>query len=250
MRSSARRDCSVGRLGLACAVLIGLLIPAQGDAQTFRGRVLDDANDAPIPTTLVQVLDASGETLAVTSADSAGNYHISPPGPGVYRIEAQRIGYEAFQTPLLETLDPEGVYPLDLLLHRAPIPIRGLTVSTERVARQLQLMTGMHPASLTKAPFSYEEIQRNIEMGRSDLASILRWSNTSSLLVFRTEDGPCFSLRQSGCLPVYFNGFRYSQELLDVIPMDMIYTMVLMYPKESIAYPAGAVLLYSEAWIR
>lgn len=250
MRTSSRTERSTRLRAPACALLMCLLTPALAEAQTFMGRVLDDTNEAPVPTTLVEVVDASGETLAVTAADSAGNYRISSPGPGVYRLEARRLGYEAFRTPLLETLDPDGVYPLDLLLHRSPIPIRGLTVSTERVERQIQLMTGMHPASLSRAPFKYEDIQRNIEMGRSDLASILRWSNTPSLLVFRTEDGPCFSLRQSGCLPVYFNGFRYSQELLDVIPMDMIYTMVLMYPKESIVYPGGAVLLYSEAWIR
>ena len=67
---------------------------------------------------------------------------------------------------------------------------------------------------------------------------------------FRTVDGPCFTLRNSGCLPVYFNGMRYRQEFLDVVPLDMVYTVVILYPGESLPYNTGAVLLYSEAWLR
>ena len=40
------------------------------------------------------------------------------------------------------------------------------------------------------------------------------------------------------------------QEVLDVLPLDMVHTLVVLFPGESIAYLGGAILLYSEAWLR
>lgn len=113
----------VAVLALANAVLGGGPPLA---AQTIQGRVLDDQDDRPIVTALVRLVDAQGEQKGVSAADSSGFFRIVAPGPGVYRLQAERLGYDGFETPLLETQNPEGVYPIDLLMHRAPIPILGL----------------------------------------------------------------------------------------------------------------------------
>jgi carboxypeptidase family protein len=243
----------LARSALVSALLsIAVAFPAGSvSAQVFQGRILDEDNDAPVVTALVRLVDESGVQHAVTAADSSGSYVIEAPAPGVYRLEAARLGYENMETPLLEAGDPEGVYPLDLMLRKSPLPIRGLDirVTNEEADRQVRLMVGVSIASLRKAPIRHDEIQDALDKGR-DLASLLRWQAISSMNVFRTVDGPCFTIRRSGCLPVYFNGMHYRQEILDVVPLDMVHTIVVLYPGESIAYLGGAILLYSEAWLR
>jgi len=244
-----RHFTRIGFLGAA-----GLLLPLGASplsGQTFQGRVLDESNNAPVVTALVRLIDTDGVQRAITAADSVGFFRVVAPEPGIYRLEAARLGYEGMVTPPLEARNPERAYPVDLVLRRAPIPIRGLDISitNQEADRQVRRMIGMNPSSLRKEPIRYQEIQANLEQGQ-DLSGLLRWSNTASLLVFRTIDGPCYTLRSSGCLPVYFNGMHYRQEVLDVVPLDMIHTVVLLYPNESIIYPRGAVLLYSEAWLR
>jgi hypothetical protein len=236
---------------LPLLLLLALLAhaPTPLIAQTFEGRVLDAQDDTPVGTALVRLVDDGGEQHAVTAADSTGAYRIEAPEPGVYRLQAERLGYYGMQTPLLEAGNTDAVYPLDLLMRRAPLPIQGLEVSRAGIDRRLRLMIGMSPASLRKEPIGYEEIRGHIERGH-DLSDLLRWSNTASLLVFRTDDGPCYTLRGGPCLPVYFNGARFGPEVLDVVPLDMIHTILILYPKENIAYERGAILLYSGAWLR
>jgi len=230
-----------------CLFFAGAVGPLS--AQTFQGRVLDDQDDRPVATALVRLVDEDGDQQTVSAADSAGFYRIYVPEPGVYRLEADRLGYEPFATPLLEALDPDGIYPLDLLMRRSPLPIRGLTVSAERVDRRIRLLLGVNPASLRERPIRFDAIQDHL--GRNhDLSEVLRWSNTANLLVYRTVEGPCYTLRRRACLPVYFNGMYFRREFIDAVPLDMVHTIQLLYPGESLTYPEGAVLMFSEAWLR
>lgn len=211
--------------------------------------MLDDGDDRPIPTALVRLVDEAGDEQAIAAADSSGAYRLVAPRPGVYRVIAERIGYDDFQTPLLETQNSDGVYPVDLLMRRSPVPIRGFEVSTEQADREIRLMIGISPRALRVEPIRYPEIQEHAERAH-DLSDMMRWGNTAGLIVLETTEGPCYQVRARGCLPVYLNGFRMNPELFPVIPLDMLYTVVVLYPKESITYPGGAVLLYTEAWLR
>jgi Carboxypeptidase regulatory-like domain len=252
MGTQGRQQAHLIRVAGFALALAGFLLsggPRPLAAQTFQGRVLEEGSDRAVATALVRLIDQDGVDRGISVADSTGFYRVEAPEPGVYRLEADRIGYDGFTTPRLEALRVDGVYPIDLVLRKAPIPIRGLTVSTDRAFKQMQLMIGMHPSSLRRAPIGPVDIQDNLDKGH-DLADLLRWSNTPSLLVFRTADGPCFTLRGGGCLPVYFNGVRYQQRVLDVVPLDMIYSVVVLYRGETLTYPNGAVLLFSEAWLR
>ena len=73
---------------------LALVVPPALAAQTFSGRVLDDSNDLPVATALIRLLDPEGEERAITAADSAGRYRLAAPGVGVYRVVAERLGYE------------------------------------------------------------------------------------------------------------------------------------------------------------
>jgi len=223
--------------------------------QTFTGRVLDERSEEPVTTALVRLVDGEGAQLAVSIADSAGVYRVDVPGPGVYRLEAARIGFENFETPLLEVTNPDAEYPVDLLLRADPVELPGFTVMTDRasaeqVERQVRLMTGLSPASLRFEPLGFGEIQGHIDRAHN-LDDVMRWEYAPGVLVRYTTDGPCYVYRSRGCLPVYLNGFRLNGDFMPEVPLDMLFTIVVLTPTDgSIAYPSGAVLLYTEAWIR
>lgn len=246
------------RIGFALSVpvllaLASVIVPVHAFAQTFEGRVVDERDDRPVSAALIRLVDAGGTAGGVAIADTDGFYRLTAPGPGVYRLEAARLGFQNFETPLLEG-SADGVYRIDLLLTAAPVELPGFTVETNRLSdevadQSIRLMTGMSPASLRYAPIRASEIQRHIEMGRN-LEGALRWSHASSLIVSYTTEGPCFSTRARGCLPVYLNGLQLNRDFMVDLPLDMVSTIVVLTPGETIAYSAGAILLYTEAWLR
>lgn len=224
-------------------------------AQTFVGRVLDERSEQPVATALVRLVDTEGEGRAVAIADSAGFYRLAAPEPGVYRLEAARLGYENFETPMLDAGQADGEYPIDLLLRAEPVELPGFTVETNRVPdeqadREVRLMIGLSVSSLRFRPIDFDQIQDHLMRSHS-LVDVMRWSNNSGLIVSRDADGPCFSLRARGCLPVYLNGMPLYKDFVEGTPLDMVYRIVVVTPGDgSIVYPSGAVLLYTEAWLR
>ena len=234
-------------------ILASMVPAARVAAQTFEGRVVDERDERPVSGALVRLVDDEGVGRGVAIAGADGFYRLAVPAPGTYRLEAARLGFHNFETPLLEA-STDGVYRIDLLLSAAPVELPGFTVETNRVSddvadQSIRLMTGLSPASLRYAPIRASEIQRHIEMGRN-LEGALRWSHASSLIVSYTTEGPCFSARARGCLPVYLNGLQLNRDFMVDLPLDMVSTIVVLTPGETIVYPAGAILLYTDAWLR
>lgn len=231
----------------AVVVLIAGVAPLAG--QTIQGRVLEVVDQAPVPTALVRLLDESGETRGLSAADSIGDFRLSAPAPGTYRIQVERIGFERLETPLLDVPNAEGVYPIELLMERSPVPIRGLEVTAEMVDGRLQSMTGRDPRSMRWAPFYRETLVAHVERSH-DLTDLMRWSNLAGIEVFEYRDGPCYLMRRYGCLPVFLNGVELIPEIFDNLPLDMLETVAVLSPTESVLYPDGGILLYTDAWIR
>ena len=223
---------------------------AEAAGQIIRGRVLDDGDDRPVATAMVRLVDEAGEPRAVTIADSVGRYSLTVPAVGVYRLEAERIGYEPFETPLLDAGSEDRTYALDLLMRRLPVPIPGLEITSERVDQQLRLMIGLSPRSLRWEPIGVRAIQSHVDRSH-DLTDLIRWESLPGLEVFETIEGPCYSARRYGCMPVYLNGLSLTAAAIASVPLDMLYSVVVVAPSDgSLAYPRGAVLLYTEAWLR
>lgn len=223
-------------------------------AQVLVGRVVEDGSDAPVATAVVRLLGDDGEPVAVSIADSAGAYRVEAPRPGIYRLSASRLGFHTVESPLLDAALADGQYPIDLVMQPAPVELPGFTVETNRVppevlARRVRLMTGLNPASMRVQPIPYEDLVSHAERGH-DLADMMRWTNEAGIVTQETTDGPCFKVRNRICLPIYLDGALFSPELTPLIPLDMLETVVILYPNESIAYNGGAVLMYTEAWIR
>lgn len=216
--------------------------------------MVDEVDDRPVVGVLVRLVDLSGEPLAISISDSTGAYRVQADVPGTYRLEAARLGYRKLETPQLELPSADGTYEVDMVLQAAPVELPGFTVETtrlsdEEVDRRVRLMVGLSPASLRVEPILRDVIVGHVERGH-DLADLMRWGNTAGIVTLETNEGPCFQARGRGCIPIYLNGAAFSAELIDVLPLDMIEMVVVLYPKESIAYPGGAVLMYTDAWIR
>lgn len=240
------------QLSLTIVAAVALIVaspPGGLDAQTVQGRVLDEEDERPVGTAVVRLLDPGGEQRAISAADSLGRYSISVPGPGVYRLRAQRIGYDGMETPLLEMGNADGVYPLDLLVRRAPVPIEGLEVTNRDVDRRIRLLTGISPATLRWQPLRREELQSHVDRAH-DLTALVRWGNYAGIEVMIYDDGPCYLIRRYGCLPVYLDGFALTPETFDMVSLDMLHTVMVVSPNETIQYPRGAVLMYTPGWVR
>jgi hypothetical protein len=98
-------------------------------------------------------------------------------------------------------------------------------------------------------PIDFDDIQDHIARGHN-LEDMMRWSGTAGLIVSFTVDGPCFSLRARGCLPVYLNGLRLNRDFMADVPLDMLHTIVVVTTTDGVMqYPGGAVLLYTAAWL-
>ena len=236
--------------------MVGLTMSASGaDAQTFRGRVTDQGSGEPVVTALVKLVDEAGKERAITIADSAGLYRLEADEPGIFRLVAERIGFRPFETPLLEVGLPEGVYPIDIEMAPAPVELRGFTVMTDRVPeeqvdRTVQLITGLHPNSLRFRPLGFDALQDHAVRAHS-IVDVVRWEYGPSLIVYETPDGPCMQFRNRNCLPVFLNGLGITRDFIEGVPLDMLYRVQVILPTDgSVVYPTGAVLMYTEAWLR
>ncbi|NNM35010.1 MAG: carboxypeptidase regulatory-like domain-containing protein [Gemmatimonadetes bacterium] len=237
------------------AVGLGLVVtPASTSAQTFEGRVLEDESEAPVATALVTLLDAEGAQQAVSIADEGGLYRVRAPEPGIYRLRAERIGFETFETPLLEAGVADRTYAVDLVVRSDPLELPGFTVETDRLSdeaadRAVQLILGLSPQSLRFRPVGHEAIQGHVDRAHN-LVDLLRWEAKAGLVITTNHQGPCIAVRARGCLPVYLNGLRLRRDFVESVPLEMIYRVVVVTSTDgSIVYPSGAVLLFTEVWL-
>lgn len=162
----------------------------------------------------------------------------------------EAYGYVPLRSSLLK-VGSRDRYAVDLELEAAPIEVSGIQVSADRFAELedgLRLVIGLHPRSLRYPPILRPEIEDHIAEAHG-LTELMRWSNATSLVTRETSDGPCFQWRNRHCMPVYLNGAEVALETIPVLPLDMMEMIVIMTPGESIAYPGGAVLLYTPGWI-
>jgi hypothetical protein len=79
--------------------ILWLSTAAALDAQVVRGRIVDRATMQPIPTTGVTAVTVGGRRIGRTMSDSAGAFSLELRNAGAYRLEAQRIGYQAVTSP-------------------------------------------------------------------------------------------------------------------------------------------------------
>lgn len=83
----------------ALLVMLLLLVgSAPLGAQVVRGKVMDDRNGEVLGATEVVLVDAVGRSVARARTDARGEFSLSVPGEGSYRVRATRLGYRDFST--------------------------------------------------------------------------------------------------------------------------------------------------------
>ncbi len=122
------------RAGLLAAALAALAHPSPLSGQSVRGRVLDQATNAPVAGVAVTLLDSVGTAFIQQTTREDGAFALAAPAPGRYRIRFQVPGYQLLVTSLFDlargqeldyplTLDPIPPAVLDtLLVEGHPIP--------------------------------------------------------------------------------------------------------------------------------
>lgn len=84
------RRCCQGPVGL----ILLLLGTSDLCAQAVRGRLLDASSGDPVTGALIVLLDSDGDEIGSTVTSARGTYHVRAPGAGVFRLRAERIGFE------------------------------------------------------------------------------------------------------------------------------------------------------------
>ena len=79
-------------------LLLGLGLAAPAFAQTVRGTVVGDG-DRPITGVVVILVDAGSKEVGRDVTNEQGEYRLTAPGPGSYRLRTMRIGFQSLLTP-------------------------------------------------------------------------------------------------------------------------------------------------------
>ena len=81
-------------MGLAGLVLLlALAAPRAAHAQRVDGQLLDAETSAPIEGATLRLLDAQGQLVTTAQSGQRGLFTLRAPQPGLYRIQASRMGY-------------------------------------------------------------------------------------------------------------------------------------------------------------
>lgn len=225
------------------------LATAPSSAQTFQGLVSDVVDGGPVAHALVRLVDEEGRDVGFALADSAGRYTVEAPEPGAYRLVAERLGYASSETPLLRVDDPQRTYGVDLQARKVPLPIPGIEVSVARqreLEKAITVVVGSDPRALRTPPIPRRVIEDHVARNHS-LSDLIRWSDAPITV---TEKGGerCFEYRRR-CMRVFLNGVLLNPDFWDVLPLDMVETVVIVGPNESVLYDYS-ILLYSAGWLR
>lgn len=230
------------------ALLLALAArPAAG--QTVQGVVADGQTQAALANAIVHLVDDDGERRVATATDATGRYSIQIPAPGRYRVRAELLGYEARESDSFETAEGSSTIVRDLRMNALPIPIQGVEVTTDQATRRLRQFLGISPGQLRIRPVRTQTIEEHARRG-DDLVDLMAMRNIPNLQVVRSRTGPCFQFRGRDCLPLYLDGARLDRSSTRELPLEMLNTIVILLPSETVAYPGGAVLLFTIGFMR
>lgn len=194
------------------------------DAQTLRGRIVDETNGQPVPTAGVSVLDLDQRNLASALADSLGRYVLVVPGPGQYRLLVERLGYSDFLTPVLEVGSAEE-YEVDLPLVPEPFTMDGLDISVrnETLEDWFRLRILGSPYARSGFRVLQGQVLEEAKSKSDDNTELFRW------LFIPISHGRrvCLFMPTDGCGDLYVDNFWRPNELIEHMDLASIQTVVV-----------------------
>lgn len=103
-------------------------------AQIVDGIVLDSIGGQPVGYGFVILRSTAGVELARTLVGYEGRFHVTAPGPGVYRLQSARIGYRTVLSPPI-TVPAGGRFEYAFHIPVIPVRLDAVTVTAEQRCR-------------------------------------------------------------------------------------------------------------------
>jgi hypothetical protein len=137
-------------------VLALALAPAALPGQTVRGAVVHAQTGEAVAGAVVGLVDAGGTRRGAVLSDAQGRYTVRAPSPGTYRVRAERVGYAAGWSPLMNLAAGEEV--------TQPLSVAPSTVQLEAVvARGVPRRCTIRPENGEQAAVVWNEARKALE---------------------------------------------------------------------------------------
>src|SRR5437016_2317433 len=101
------------------------------EAQTVRGQVTDSVSRTPLAGAFLTLVDSIGSERARAITDAAGQFTLTAPEPGTYRLRSKRIGFRPYFSPALALHSGETMW-YSAAIDPIPIALREVVVAGER----------------------------------------------------------------------------------------------------------------------
>jgi len=124
------------------ALLLCAALPAS--AQTVRGLLTDSVSRTPLPGAFLTLVDASGVERARVMTNQAGEFVVTAPAAGSYRLRSKRIGFRPLVSAPL-TLGAGATISYNAAIDPIPISLQTVVVAGER---QCDVESGASTAAL------------------------------------------------------------------------------------------------------
>ncbi|MCZ6755567.1 MAG: TonB-dependent receptor [Gemmatimonadetes bacterium] len=124
--------------GTVKAACLLVLLSGRAEAQSLQGRLLDMESNQPISAGIITLLDENGVRVTTTVTGESGAWLLQAPRPGIYFVEAKRLGYEPSIDGPVEIAEGDSwssVYHLRALA----VMLDPVEVSAEATRRYLEL---------------------------------------------------------------------------------------------------------------
>lgn len=144
--------------GLLFLAVAAVLCPAALNSQAVRGTVIDRGTNASLPGVVVLLVDSAGAAVARGLTNERGEYRLSAPSAGTYRVRTLRIGFRPVTSEAI--LLPAGDDATqDLVLAAVPFTLDTVRVVGRNACRAIgdsgtfviweQVRTALTAAQLT-----------------------------------------------------------------------------------------------------
>jgi hypothetical protein len=243
----------------ALAILLGG--PRATHAQIVQGRITDELAGEPLHAVEVRLLTDDGDVAAVALSDSVGSYSVRAPRGGVYRVQADMLGYLQLRSPLLDL--PEGrTVTADFEMPNDPIELEGLRVEVEAIERIREELRsyGVRVDALGEGFVDAETIASI--PSASDFGKVLQWRSVPGMRVVRSDDvsvaarvgNPRVCVRlipgRPQCAVTVLNGTRITLEAAYLVPAAALQAIAVLQPEDATTLygtdgVGGAVLLFT-----
>ena len=108
-----------------------LLTAVPAAAQSVRGQLTDSITRVPIPGAFLTLVDEHGGERARTITNAAGEFLLTAPSAGTYRLRSKRIGFRPYVSRPLTLRDGE-VISYQVVVDPIPVALANIVVEGER----------------------------------------------------------------------------------------------------------------------